>query len=520
MGLVTDSWRLDTLVLLTGVLTLAYLYAKRVYSYWDRKGFPTLPDYNYIVGHFKPLFLKKEGFPEFITRVYNATNEPFIGIYSVFRPILVARDPELIRSILIKDFSHFTDRGVHCNEEYDPLSGHLFALPGQKWKNLRGKLSPTFTSGKLKAMFSTLVDCGSTLQNHLGKLASEKELLDVREISASHATNVISSVAFGIDVDVIKDPNNEFRVCGRKIFESSFKNSIRLLLNFVAPKLMTVFRIKAVDDSVENFIKSIVKQNLEHREKHKVVRKDFFQLLIQLRNTGTVQLDDKWETVIKADESQKSLSENEMAAQTFVFFAAGFETSSTTLTFCMYELAKNPEIQKRVHDEIDRVLAEHNGEITYDSVTDMKYLEACIDETLRRYCIVPLLNRTCVNDYQIPKSNKVIEKGVEVFIPAYSVQMDPKYYEDPEKFDPERFMEEGSAAKNLVNRPYIPFGDGPRNCIGMRMGKMQTKVGLVLMLQKFQYELEAKLKGKPMEFDPKVFFLAPRVDVKLSVLHR
>lgn len=141
-------------------------------------------------------------------------------------------------------------------------------------------------------------------------------------------------------------------------------------------------------------------------------------------------------------------------------------------------------------------------------------------ETLRRYCIVPLLNRTCVIDYQIPKTNKVIEKGVEVFIPAYSVQMDPKYYEDPEKFDPERFMEEGSAAKNLVNRPYIPFGDGPRNCIGMRMGKMQTKVGLVLMLQKFRYELEANLKGKPMEFDPKVFLLAPRVDVKLNVLHR
>lgn len=228
-------------------------------------------------------------------------------------------------------------------------------------------------------MFSTLVDCGFTLQSHLEKLANKGELLDVREISASHATNVIASVAFGIEVDTITNPKNDFRVCGRKIFESTFWNAIRLSLNFIAPKMMTILRIKSVDESVEKFIMSVVKQNLEYREQNNVTRKDFFQLLVQLRNTGTVQLDDQWETVIKADENQKTMTLDEIAAQTFVFFAAGFETSSTTLTFCMYELAKNPEIQKRVHDEIDSVLKEHNGKITYDSITDMKYLEACID---------------------------------------------------------------------------------------------------------------------------------------------
>lgn len=81
------------------------------------------------------------------------------------------------------------------------MSGHLFALPRKKWKNLRAKLTPTFTSGKLKAMFCTLVDCGSTLQHYLGDLADKKELLDVREIAASHTTNVIASVGFGIQVD-------------------------------------------------------------------------------------------------------------------------------------------------------------------------------------------------------------------------------------------------------------------------------------------------------------------------------
>lgn len=225
---------------------------------------------------------------------------------------------------MIKDFSFFTDRGVHCNEEIDPLSGNLFSLPGQKWKNLRGKLTPTFTSGKLKAMFVTLLNCGTTLQNHLDKLASNGELLDIREISASHGINVIASVAFGIETDAINQPNNEFRACGRKIFERSFANSIRMLLIFTAPKLFELLRIKATPPEVESFIMSVVKQNLEYREKNNVSRKDFFQLLIQLRNSGTVQLDDQWETVMQADEHRKTMTLNEIAAQTVVFFAAGW----------------------------------------------------------------------------------------------------------------------------------------------------------------------------------------------------
>lgn len=379
MVLITESWIIDASMLLIGVATLVYFYAKRTYTYWERKGFKYLPDFNYIFGHFQSTLTAKEFSGDFITRIYRSTTEPFIGIYSILRPILVVRDPELIRSIIIKDFQYFSDRDVHCNEDYDPLSGTLFAVSGQKWKNLRGKLSPAFTSGKLKAMFSTLLDCGSTLQCHLDKYADKGHLLDVRDVAARHTTNVIASVGFGIDVDTVSNPNHDFRAIGRQIFEPNLTNSFRWFLFFFAPKVMSFLRFKICNSNVEKFIRSIVKHNLEYREKNNINRKDFFQLLIQLRNTGSVQLDDQWETVIKADESHKTLSIDEMAAQSFVFFAAGFETSSTTLSFCMYEMAKNPDIQQRVHEEIDRILEVHNGKITYDAVSDMKYLEACFD---------------------------------------------------------------------------------------------------------------------------------------------
>lgn len=177
----------------------------------------------------------------------------------------------------------------------------------------------------------------------------------------------------------MKNPENDFRKYGRKIFETTAWNSFKRLSRFVAPQLIRLLRIKFADAGVENFINSIVKQNLEYREKNNVTRKDFFQLLIQLRNTGTVQLDNDWETEIKTDGNQKKMSIDEVAAHSFAFFGAGFETSSSTLSFCLFELARNPEIQERVRYEIGVVLKKHNGEITYESVSEMKYLSLCID---------------------------------------------------------------------------------------------------------------------------------------------
>lgn len=129
-----------------------------------------------------------------------------------------------------------------------------------------------------------------------------------------------------------------------------------------------------------------------------------------------------------------------------------------------------------------------------------------------------MLNRTCVKKYRIPGTNQFIEKGVEVFIPVLGLQRDENYYDNPDDFDPERWNEKNIV--NIGNRPYLPFGDGPRNCIGMRLGKMQTKVGLVLMLQKFNYELESNQENVILGFDPRHFLLQPQSNIYLKIAKR
>lgn len=101
-----------------------------------------------------------------------------------YKPFLIVNDPNLIRDVLTKEFTSFHDRGIFCNEKIDPLSGHLFQLPGKKWRNLRVKLTPTFTSGKIKQIFPILKETGNILEKYLEEEALKRSIIDVKDIFA------------------------------------------------------------------------------------------------------------------------------------------------------------------------------------------------------------------------------------------------------------------------------------------------------------------------------------------------
>lgn len=167
-------------------------------------------------------------------------------------------------------------------------------------------------------------------------------------------------------------------------------------------------------------------------------------------------------------------------SQVFVFLVAGFDTSSTAMSFALFELAKNPDIQLKLQRDIDDTLERHNNEWTYECVQDMKYLEQVFDETLRKYPSVPFLLRVTSRDYKIPGTDIILDKGTSVNINTLGLHRNPKYYPNPEVFDPDRFSAEGK--QNRIPFTYLPFGDGPRNCVGMRYGLLQSKIGLASIL--------------------------------------
>lgn len=142
------------------------------------------------------------------------------------------------------------------------------------------------------------------------------------------------------------------------------------------------------------------------------------------------------------------------------------------MLFCLFELARNKRVQQKVHDEIDKVYKSAGPEgISYESLGDMKYLECCIDETLRKYPIVPLHLRTATREYKIEDSNLVIPKGSTVFIPVLGFHRDPEIYDEPMEFRPERFLTSSNGGGKADGIFYVPFGDGPRNCVNFNFSK-------------------------------------------------
>lgn len=362
-----------------GICIVLYTYFIYCYSYWKKKGVAYLEP-SFPFGNIGDALLQRESCGSTFQNIYNRLEGYDLGgTYAFIRPTLVVREPEMIKSILVKDFTHFHDHGTYFDEENDPLSAHLFMLTGQRWRNLRTKLTPTFTAGKIKMMFQILVDCGNQLQAHVEKSAANGDTIEVKDILAKFSTDIIASFAFGVQCNCLQNPNAEFRNWGRKIFQTNLKTGIRDLATFLSPTLASVVKIPFVPPDVTKYFKRMVMETIKYRENENVTRNDFMQLLIQMKSKSPLHMEKQGgDTTDPQSGKDVGLTEEQIAAQAFVFFAAGFETSSTTMSFCLYELALNPSVQEYVQKEIDAVLKKHGNKITYEAIQEMEYLDNTI----------------------------------------------------------------------------------------------------------------------------------------------
>lgn len=130
-------------------------------------------------------------------------------------------------------------------------------------------------------------------------------------------------------------------------------------------------------------------------------------------------------------------------------------------------------------------------------------------ETFRKYSVIQFVQRVCTKDYKVPGSKVTIEKGTSILIPSYSLHRNEKYYPDPLKFDPSRFESKNRNGKTAIDMPFYPFGDGPRNCIGMRLARMSLRVGLVSILQRHGVDIDDRHVGKEIKLSPGAIVLVP-----------
>ncbi|XP_073945700.1 cytochrome P450 9e2-like [Choristoneura fumiferana] len=489
------------------LLTVLVLYTRQLYGRFSKAG----------VRHLRPIpLLGTAGKVVLgIQHVIDATNDvyttfledKFVGQYLLLKPIIFVKTPELIKKITIKDFEHFLDHQVFVSEESDPLFGrNLFSLRGQEWKDMRSTLSPAFTSSKMKHMLPLMAEVGdqmiSSLKTKLRESGKTSMEIDAKDIATRYANDIIATCAFGLRVDSLSDRDNHFYRMGNKS-TLGFKALLTVWGYGSVPRLMKMFKMAIFPEDVREFFKQIVLNTMNERKAHNIFRPDMIHLLMEAKkgqlthdensaNDADAGFATAKESTVGKRNVKRVWSDNDLTAQAAFFVFAGFETVSTAMTFLMYELAVNPEIQERLAREIKDHDKANGGKFDYNSVQTMTYLDMVVSEVLRLWPPAIAADRLCVKEYNLGKpyetapADYIVKVNDSIHIPIFSIHRDPRYYPNPLKFDPERFSDENK--HNIQPFTYMPFGVGPRNCIGSRFALCEVKVMIYRLLLHMKLE--------------------------------
>ncbi|XP_073959890.1 cytochrome P450 6B6-like isoform X1 [Choristoneura fumiferana] len=491
------------IAILGSILGALYLYFTRTFKYWEKKGVKhdtPLP----LFGNWAPVLLAKKSEVDFINDLYwKYPDERAVGYYRSSRPDLLVRDPNIVKRILTTDFQYFYARGIvemsNDPENIEMIRKHLVIVEGDIWRLLRQSSTPAFTSGKLKAMFPLIVERAERLRERTRAISAGARHVDARDLMARYTMDFIAACGLGIDGEVLKDEHSAFLKIAKEINKVDVKLIIIEMLKTFFPY---TFRHVKIREKVEKMFCDLVGNILKQRDYKPSSRNDFIDVMLEVKNKGKIECDSMEK--MKSDGTPEKVSieidDNLIAAQAFVFFTAGYETSSSSTSYTLHEIAYNPEKQEKIHNEIDRVLAKHDNKLSYDAIKEMQYLEWAFKEGLRLLPPIGVLFRTCRQKYTFEELGLTVDANTRVMVSPHSLHRDPKYWDHPEEFRPERFSPEFDEPKHKF--AYLPFGYGPRACIGERMGLMQSLAGLAAILSQFSVSPAPTSVRRPL-LDPK-----------------
>ncbi|XP_072240883.1 cytochrome P450 3A40-like [Leuresthes tenuis] len=490
----------ETWTLLVAFITLLLVYAYWPYGTFKRLGIPgpkPLPFFGTLLSY-------RKGFSKFDEDCFKKYGKTW-GIYDGRQPILCITDSATIKAVLIKEcYSLFTNRrnfGLN-GALYDAVS----IAEDDQWKRIRSILSPSFTSGRLKEMFDIMKHHSAKLIVSMKKQADKDEPLELKEFFGPYSMDVVTSTAFSVDIDSLNNASDPFVTNIKKMLKFDFFSPVFLAVAFF-PFLASIFdkmELSFFPKSVTDFFYASLQRIKTNRETSKQKnRVDFLQLMIDSQKNND----------LSGDQHDKGLNDHEILSQAMIFIFAGYETSSSSLTFLSYNLALNPEVMRKLQEEIDATFP-NKASVQYQKLMEMQYLDSVINESLRLYPIAPRLERMAKATVEI--NNIVIPKDTVVLVPTWVLHRNPEVWPEPEKFKPERFSKEN---KDTIDPyTYMPFGAGPRNCIGMRFALVMMKLAVVEILKHYSFSV-CKETEVPFELEDQGL-LMPKRPIKLKLVPR
>ncbi|XP_071501620.1 cytochrome P450 3A40-like [Diadema antillarum] len=516
------SWSGPTWNLVIAVILLAFMYMVWCYTFFLRRNIPgpvPLPIFGNALEWRKGIHLALD---DYIQKYGSGC-----GFYKFFYPSILVSDPETIKQIMVKHFDRFSNR------EPIPLDNPnmdkaLFLSSDDLWRKIRHTLTPAFSGRKMKLM-SLMVNepADRLLQNFKTIYEKSNGVFECRELYGAYVIDTIALCAFGLHVDSQRNKNHPFVTNAKRFFASLDFTSPAMILSTIIPgagKILKWLGLSVFPEDVIAFFKAVVDEAVDNRKStNDKTRLDFLQLMIDAAEEDDGDDDGDGGEDLGSRSTNRSTTESktkrepltrqELTSQALAFFFAGYETTSSAISFASYLLATHPEEQDRLIDEIDR-LAPSRDDVTYETMKSLTFLDNVINEALRLYPPGAIFDRICARTTVI--GDRVFPAGASVTFNVWSTHRDPEFWPNPEKFDPDRFSKENRAKRHPF--AHLPFGGGPRVCIGLRFAVMEIKTALVRVLQEFRLEVTSATEIPP-EFG-KMGFIFPPKGITLRVVPR
>ncbi|KAL3152434.1 hypothetical protein ABBQ32_001484 [Trebouxia sp. C0010 RCD-2024] len=476
-------------------------------------------------------------------------------IYKFFlgrAPVVVVTDPDLLKQLCTKSFMKFHDRPdlqMRLSEGREISDEGMLAAKGRYWTGLRAACEPVFHSDKLQSYVPITNTALTSLIQKLDAVQADGPV-EINLALAGMTMDVIGASAFGVNFKAQEDASSTIVQHALDVFRPPSGASFTLIRDilvtfpFLVPVMsfvMSFTRLPRVTQVVgaRRFIKGASESLLRNARAegkpnssslaapvpdtvdsgvqcnsfaHKLTlwmqapaHQIFTQAVKQGRQEYAQQVPRDQSLLhnlmaARRKDTGQPLSDLQICAQAFIFILAGYETTSMALTYTLYELARHPDIQQRVVQEVERFGREQEPQ--YADLAHFPLIDAVLKEGMRLHPpVTPLIALTCEATDDVMLGQYHIPAGTRIWINVRSLHLDDKHFTNAKDFVPDRFLEgEGQGWHHPY--VYLPFGAGPRKCIGYRFAMMEGILALVRLYQRFTFSLnEGRHAGRPLEHE-------------------
>lgn len=384
------------------------------------------------------------------------------------RSTVMFNDPSLINAILRDELGIFPKSDLMVNA-LEPLIGDsIFVTDGDKWRRQRSMIDPAFSQLRVAVAYPSMMQSVAAFLIRLDSYASREEAFSL-DLEMSHLTaDVICRTTFSVPLDgkISAEIFEDFTEFERSVAQVDI---FRLIFKPAWATLEQPPEVLAACERIRRHLGTLVDSHLDPE----------------------AQFDDIASAVIAAKDkhTDKHFTREELIDQLGVFFLAGHETSASALTWVFFLLAEQPSWISRLREEIDRIVGDE--EIAFEHLREMSLVKAFFKETLRLYPPITFLPRVAMKATQV--GPRKVRRGALVMISPWTLHRNPRYWDDPDVFRPERFL----GSEGIRAEAYIPFGQGPHTCIGAGFAQIEALLIIASVVRRFDVQRSDSATVRP-----------------------